>query len=150
MIHVTAKVKDGVVVPYEEILYHNELRDLEGHDIEIKIQSIRLRSTPQNRYYWGTLLYMITNQLIDSGYQATDFGGSAGNLTREVVHESMKATFARQEIYLPETQSVIGSSTMSTTDMSTKEFKNYIDNIRQWAAEKIELDIPDPSHLYSM
>ena len=54
MIHVTAKVTDGSLVPHEDLQFRNELRKLEGHDVEIIIRSVRIRSNPQNRYYWGT------------------------------------------------------------------------------------------------
>ena len=53
-------------------------------------------------------------------------------------------------IYHPETGQVIALTKRSTRDMSTKEFKSYIDNIRQWAAENLSLDVPDPTHLYSI
>lgn len=151
MIHITAKVSEGILVPYEDLQFQNELRKLEGHDVEVIINSVRLRSNPQNRYYWGTLLYMIREELESTGYQAGDLAaGRTGNLTRDIVHEVMKELFAKQELYHPETGRVIALTKKSTRDMSTKEFKLYIDNIRQWAVENLGLDIPDPSHLYSI
>tara|TARA_B100000497_G_C7401978_1_gene254610 strand:+ start:76 stop:531 length:456 start_codon:yes stop_codon:yes gene_type:complete len=151
MIHITGKIKDGVLIPYEDLQFHNELRKLEGHDVEVTVNSVRLRSNPQNRYYWGTLLYMIREELVSSGYQAGDLvTGRTGNLTRDIVHEVMKELFAKEELYHPETGRVIALTKKSTKDMSTKEFKLYIDNIRQWAVENLSLDIPDPSHLYSI
>ena len=151
MIHISAKVVDGLLVPYEDLQYQNELRKLEGHDVAVTIQSIRIRSSPQNRYYWGTLLYMIREELESSGYQAGDLAaGRVGNLTRDLIHEVMKELFAKQELYHPETGQVIALTKRSTRDMSTKEFKSYIDNIRQWAAENLSLDVPDPTHLYSI
>jgi hypothetical protein len=151
MIHVTAKVQDGRIIPYEDLQFNNELQKLEGHDIEIIINTVRLRTNPQNRYYWGTLLYMLRETLEEAGYQAADIQpGQTGNLTRDLIHEVMKEMFAKTEIYHPESGRVIAVTKRSTRDMSTKEFKSYIDNIRQWAAENLSLDIPDPTHLYSI
>ncbi len=151
MIHVTAKVVEGQLVPHEDLQFRNELRKLEGHDVEVIVRSVRIRSNPQNRYYWGTLLYMIREELEQAGYQAGDLvSDETGNLTRDLVHEVMKELFAKKEIYHPETGRVIATTKRSTRDMSTKEFKTYIDNIRQWAVENLSLDVPDPTHLYSI
>jgi len=150
MIHITAKVTDGQVIPYEDLQYRNELAKLEGHDVAITVTSVRVRSNPQNRYYWGTLLYMIREELENEGFQANDLAGGSGNLTRSLVHELMKELFAKAEVYHPETGTIIAVTKKSTRDMSTKEFKLYIDNIRQWSAENLNLDIPDPTHLYSI
>ena len=151
MIHISAKVVEGQLVPHEDLQFRNELRKLEGHDVEVTVQSIRIRSNPQNRYYWGTLLYMIREELEQEGYQASDLAaGASGNLTRDLVHEVMKELFAKQEIYHPVTGQVIAVTKRSTRDMSTKQFKDYIDNIRQWAVENLSLDVPDPTHLYSI
>ena len=151
MIHSSAKVVDGQLVQHEDLQFRNEPRKLEGHDVEVTVQSIRIRSNPQNRYYWGTLLYMIREELEQEGYQASDLAaGASGNLTRDLVHEVMKELFAKQEIYHPETGQVIAVTKRSTRDMSTKQFKDYIDNIRQWAVENLSLDVPDPTHLYSI
>lgn len=147
MIHVTGRVVNGAVQFYEDEVMNTGLRELEGHDVEIIVNSIRLRSKPQNRYYWGVLILRITEHLIESGFQGSDIG-SNGPITRNDVHRVLKNTFALTDVYDPITQSVIGSEPISTTQMSTKRFKQYIDDIRQWAAENLQLDIPDPSHLY--
>jgi hypothetical protein len=35
--------------------------------------------------------------------------------------------------------------TISTKDMTSIEFTNYVERIRQWAAEELGLEIPDPN-----
>jgi hypothetical protein len=150
MIHVTAKVVNGDLRINEDLQFYNELAKIEGHDVEIIVNSIRLRSNPQNRYYWGALIYMIREELENAGYQAGDIRtGETGNLTRDLVHDLMRDMFAKKEVFHPETGRVIAVTKKSTTEMTTKEFKVYIDNIRQWAAETLQLDIPDPTHLYA-
>ena len=83
-----------------------------------------LRSNPQNRYYWGVCVEIISDH--------TGF-------TPEEIHEVLKHKFLTpkermgQQIY------------PNTTQLDTREFNLYIEKIQRWASESLGLVIPDPN-----
>ena len=85
-----------------------------------------IRSNPQNNFYWGVPLEIISEH--------TGF-------TTQEVHEILKNKFLK-------TIKVINNleyhSSKSTTELTTGEFKRYIEDIQQWASEVLGVIIPDP------
>ena len=87
----------------------------------------KIRSLPQNNYYWGVVLNYIGNQ---TGYEP------------EEVHENMKQEFLRDH----EVQNFM-YHIKSTTELTTEEFEDYLEHIRRWAAQFLELYIPLPNEV---
>jgi hypothetical protein len=90
------------------------------------------RSLAQNAYYWGGVVGSIAEY---TGY------------TPEEVHEYLKAKF------LPKTLAFAGAGGEvvdefviggSTAKLNKLEFGEFIERVRQWAAETLSLDIKDP------
>lgn len=92
------------------------------------------RSIPQNKFYWGLVVPMIQKGILDLGTE----------LTKEETHEFLKARFNAQEIVNSETAECI-SVPRSTTALSKEGFSNYIEKIQQFAAEFLNIVIPDPN-----
>ncbi len=46
---------------------------------------------------------------------------------------------------MKDTGVVIGTVAKSTTELSTDEFVIYLENVRNWAVESLDIDIPDPN-----
>lgn len=102
----------------------------------VKISTRKVRSLPQNAYYWGVVCDMVKEGLRDAGFQDIS--------TTDDAHEVMKGLFLKREIISLETGEVLTGS-KSTTTLTTLEFNTYIEKIQQWAAEYLGISIPSPN-----
>ena len=89
------------------------------------------RTLPQNRYYFGVVLKHIC-----------DYTG----FTSLEAHDLFKDNF------LPKKTVTIGSKTIertpSTTELSTVEFNNFIDDVTRYVAEELGLYVPLPNERF--
>ncbi len=125
---------------------HNRQRLLEwarqypGKNVVIKFERKgSKRSSPQNRYYWGIVIKEITLRLRELGHQW---------LTDEDVHDMMKLKFNYEQIVSE--QGEVLELPKSTTTLTKTQFAEYVDNIRQWAAGFLSINIPDPNQDLTM
>lgn len=90
------------------------------------------RSGNQNRYYFGVMVDLIS--------EYTGF-------TRNELHEVLKHKFLRKTLWIPKKDGVKEQSiiTYSTTDLTTKQFEDYLSEIRQWASSDLGLFLPEPN-----
>lgn len=102
-------------------------------DVELRIERKRAaRSLNQNAWYWGVIVEMLAEH---TGY------------TPDEIHEVLKAKFIPKRLALADgngeikDEFVIGGT---TTRMNTLEFGEYCEAIRRWAAEDLDVVIPDP------
>ena len=144
MIQTVGRIINGEIVPLEEMLWLNELKRLSGREVEIVIIPRPKRTLNQNAYYWGTIVYMIWTELKGRGLQASDLSTRTGDLLRNDVHDFLRSMFAQREKFNIITEEV-EIETISTKNMTSIEFTNYVERIRQWAAEELGLEIPDPN-----
>lgn len=83
-----------------------------------------IRSTPQNRYYFGVVIDILSNHI---------------GFTPDEMHEILKHKFLRHKeqkgYVIPQ----------STTSLSTIEFENYLTQIREWAVIDLGVLIPEPN-----
>ena len=86
------------------------------------------RSGPQNAYYWAVVIPMI--------------GKEIGEADAEAVHALLKhehnyeiKVFGNEELRVPK----------STADLTTSEFSEYVERVRQWTASFLSCYIPDPN-----
>lgn len=79
---------------------------------------------------------MVREGLRDLGYRDVKTVGDA--------HEVMKNLFLKKTYKNDETGQVI-TIVGSTTDLTTVEFNEYLDEIIEWAAEYLSISIPPPS-----
>lgn len=125
---------------------HNRLRFeqwcFENKGKNIKIQFSRLyskRSDNQNRYYWGIVIKEIGIRLRDLGHAW---------LTDEDVHDMMKLKFNHEQIVSEEGE--VLELPKSTTSFTKAEFGEYVDRVRMWAADFLNINIPDPGEPITM
>jgi hypothetical protein len=109
------------------------LKKLENKDVKIEIKKIELtRSVKQNKYYWGTVIGMISEE----------YFGSRSEEDTMKVHEGFRKKFLNKtpliifDVELPQTY--------STTELTISEFAEYVDKIRDYASQELNLYIPDP------
>lgn len=125
---------------------HNRPRFLQwclqniGKEIRIRFtRRYKQRSSPQNRYYWGVVIKEITIRLRELGYQWIE---------DEEVHTMMKLKFNHEDVVSE--QGELLELPKSTTSMTTVEFMEYMDRIRQWAAGFLDINIPAPNEDLTM
>ena len=133
-----------------ELVRGNAIRALQSAAIggdEIMVVRIepeeRQRTKRQNRYLWGVVYkYLVDN---DPGYFVNDAVDALRKTARlsaaEVVHEFCKARFL-PSADLPGLQITVAPS---TAKLPRKEFQEYVESIRRWAADELQVFIPDPT-----
>ena len=109
-------------------LYDN-LKKLKEKSYRIEIVRDRdNRSNAQNRYYWGVVIKMIS-----------DYTG----FFPDEVHEVLKTKFLGYEKALPTGEAVKVS--LSTAELDTYDFEQYLEQCRIFAASDLEIIIPLPN-----
>lgn len=110
----------------------DDLRQFKNGDVQIIIKRRGKRSLPQNAYYWGCIIEEIKYNLLDRGYRHT----------AEEIHEFLKQKFNYEPIVIEATGERIDIG-QSTTEMNKDDFSVYVDRIKEWAAQSLELIIPE-------
>lgn len=105
-----------------------------GKKIRVKIEKYsKKRSNSQNAYYWSCCIPPIVEK--------TGF-------TSDEIHEYLISKFIDNKKDI-----VVGGESEKvnkrTHDLTTTEFMGYIADIQRFAAEKLDLVIPDPDPLYN-
>lgn len=115
------------------------LNHYEGKDIIITIEKAKKkRSNPQNNFYWGAVLPLIQQGLKDA---TGEF-----RTTENIHYRILLPLFAPvNEIVNQDTGQCL-SERLSSSEMSTVQFMDYIMEIQKWAAEFLSIVIPDPNH----
>lgn len=124
-----AHIEDNLSITFYESdsFSINYLEAYQNKDVIVTISKAtkaNTRTNSQNNYYWGVVIVMISNYL---GY------------SREETHDALRLLFLGKEGLI--------NTTKSTTDLTTKEFINYIEQITNWAKEFLNLRIPSPDNL---
>jgi hypothetical protein len=91
------------------------------------------RSLQQNKYYWSCVVAMVHEGLRDMG----------NDVSLLETHEYLKYRFNSKEIVNTLVGEVM-SVPMSTTDLNKEDFAAYIEKIQQFAAEYLDIKIPNP------
>jgi hypothetical protein len=96
----------------------------QGTEIEVLVRKPkRTRSGEQNAYYWGVVIDLIS---ADTGFSPDE------------AHDSLRVKFLTDMTGdMPKVK--------STTELSTSEFMDYVAQIQRFAAEFLDLYIPDPN-----
>lgn len=92
-------------------------------------------SNKQNAYYWACVVPYVIDGLVAMGFDKS-------LLTSENVHEMLKAKFLHEDLGTNDGEFI--TITKSTTDLSTSEFMDYLADVQKWAAEFLNITIPDP------
>lgn len=121
-----AIIKNGKVKVYQKDLMEMWIASIpEEKEVWVQVcPAKKNRSSPQNNYLWGVVYALISGH---TGY------------TPEEVHEAMKLKFLRKYTDSPL------PSLRSTTELSTAEFEDYVEKIRQWGSTECNLVIPSPN-----
>jgi len=112
-----------------------------GQNVEIIFRKKKKhRSSEQNRYYWGVVIPYILEAFIELGNDLQE-----GNPEHaQLVHDFLKRRClpARQ---VCDAQGEVVELTPSTADLSTTEMMEYIERVCSFAAESLNVTIPQPN-----
>lgn len=130
------KIKDGKMTIINRKSFDDYVNSLPDKDILITIEKkIKKRSNHQNAYYYGVVLKIVRQGLIDQGFD--NFRND------ESVHELLKYRFLKVDESNPD--GLFVERIKSTTELSTSQFMDYIAEIQRWASEFLNVYIPEPN-----
>ena len=113
-----------------------EIRKYEGKRIEVTIKlKYKRRSIPENRYYFGVVI-QIWKELIYDEWGET--------WSSEQTHEFLKSHCNFKEIVNQNTGEII-KIPLSTADLKTIEFEEYLEKCRRLAFDFFNVQIPLPN-----
>jgi hypothetical protein len=121
------QIKDGKLLLDKGQQFNAHLASLSGKRVEVTVDKLKHpRTNSQNRWYWGCILKLIS-----------DYTGEEP----ENLHNALKAHFAPKNI--------VGSIVVprSSRTLDTIEFAEYCEKVRRWAAEELNINIPDPNEV---
>lgn len=106
--------------------FHKYIQSLSGQRVEVIIRKPKTkRSDLQNNFYWGVVIELLSKEL---GYD------------QEELHEILKYKFLKKNSALNGMEYV-----KSTAKLTTGEFEEYLDKIKRWSAEFLNIVIPNPN-----
>lgn len=124
------KIQNGKIKLQDSEEFRKTLESFNGKVCDITIQEHKsTRSIRQNSYYWGVLCKVLGQEL---GYHPDE------------IHEVLKFKFASSYIRI---KGEMLRGAKSTTKMTTKDFKDYIEEIRLWSSSELNIYIPEPNDI---
>jgi len=125
-----ARIDKGRILYGDPVQYSRVLSALEGQEVSVSIKPRhKSRSNRQNRYYRGCVLEILS-----------DWNGDIP----DDWHEWLKMKFLSTEKEINGERFIYARS---TTTLSTSEFEDYMQKIREWASVKLNLYIPKPNEV---
>lgn len=125
------KIENSKFKFVNKAMFDRELSGLEGKEVFVTIKEAKeSRSDNQNRYYFGVVLKLISDE--------------TGNDVEDI-HEYFKVKFLGLE-----KKEILGyeiNVLMTTTKLNTKEFEEYLENIRRFASKELGIVIPEPNQV---
>lgn len=130
----SAKVEKGKLLIYGKKLFNDYLSTLDGKDVRIVVGKLeKQRSNKENAYYWGVAIKLISEEI---------------GLSAEETHEALKILFLKKHIDFQILNKIEPIEYVrSTASLSTKEFEEYLENIRMWAASFLNCQVPMPNEV---
>lgn len=114
------------------------IASFDGKEIIITIDKAKkTRSNKQNNFYWGVCIPLIQSGLKDA---TGEFFGN-DNIHYDMLLKMFAPTFDVVNVH----NGLVMSRQISSSEMTTTQFCSYILEIQKWAAEFLNIDIPDPN-----
>jgi hypothetical protein len=129
----SAQIRDGKLFIRNRREFDRAIAQMkDGWEMEVTIARRRATRSPQaNAYYWGVVLQALS---LHTGY------------TVDELHDICKAQFLPKKLAINNGNGeVVGEFVLggSTRSLNTNEFYEYVERVRQWAAE-LDCYTPDP------
>lgn len=131
-VEVFGRIEAGKLIISNRKRFESDIAGCQDCEVEIIVRKRGKRSTQQNRYYWGVVVQEIRLRLKDLGHR----------LNAEEIHIFLKQKFLPLHIH-DEIGTILATIPGSTAGLNKTQFSDYIEQIRQWAAEVLEIQVPD-------
>lgn len=132
-IETTGFIKDGVLKFRNSERFKAELLNSGWSEFDVSIEKKKKkRSLAVNRYYWGVVVSSVRDAFRELGNEVDS----------ELTHEFLKGRFNYSEFIETKTGECI-KLPKTTTEMSNSEFSEYIERIKVFASETLNIYIPD-------
>jgi hypothetical protein len=136
-IEIITSIEDNVFKRNRNLVL-NAIQSFNGKNVLLTISKLKKsRSNNQNRFYWGVCLPLIQNGLLEA----------TGELrTYENIHYRILLPLFAPEIELvnKDTGECVNER-LTSSEMTTTQFMEYIMEIQKWAAEFLGIEIPNPN-----
>lgn len=136
-IEITTSIVNGLFKRNRNLVL-NAIKSFNDKDVVITFtKPKKSRSNNQNNFYWGVVLPLIQKGLLD----ATGELRSNDNIHYNILLPLFAPT---NEIINIDTGECINER-LTSSEMTTTQFCEYILEIQKWAAEFLGIDIPSPN-----
>jgi hypothetical protein len=136
-IEITTSIVNGLFKRNRNLVL-NAIKYFNDKDVVITFSKPKKsRSNNQNSFYWGVVLPLIQNGLLD----ATGELRSYDNIHYKILLPLFAPT---NEIVNKDTGECIVER-LTSSDLTTTQFCEYILEIQKWSAEFLGIDIPSPN-----
>jgi hypothetical protein len=129
-------VKDGKLNIHSKTLFKKDVQQYEGKEVEIIIKKRKKsRSLVQNGFYWGVLIPIIKHELVELGWKQARSTTWVSNLLK---NHCLRIEEANEDT--GETWETIGETHL----LSTVEWEEYIERIRDFVMKHLNIELPYP------
>ena len=110
--------------------FERTLQSHEGREVAVWVKPAeQIRTSPENRYYWGVIVRMVADEM---------------GIIPDEAHDFLKNLFLKVGI---EKNGKRWEVARSTTTLSVNEFESYCEKIRMWSASELNTQIPLPNEV---
>lgn len=114
------------------------IESFEGKEITITFaKAKKYRSNNQNSYYWGVCIPLVQSGLKEATGEY--FG------TNNIHYDILLKMFAPELEIVNKSTGQIMTRQISSSDMTTTQFLEFIMEVQKWASEFLGINIPDPN-----
>ncbi len=123
-------VRNGKLTLQNATKFGGYLTTLEGKEVALIVKKAEyVRSNAENRYYWGVIVRMVSDEM---------------GIIPEEAHEFLKGLFLKVGV---EAQGKRYEIARSTANLSIADFEDYCEKCREWGANELSLVIPFPNEI---
>ena len=117
-------------------------KDYEGKQVTLTVKAKRKpRSNAQNAYYWSVVIPLVLEAMIDLGNVLQSGNEDHANM----IHDLLKREHLDNGPEVYDATGTLHKLPSSTKRCDTAAFMDYISKIQSWAAEFLNINIPDPN-----
>ncbi len=114
----------------------DHVKELEGKRFGFELgEEENTRTARQNKFLWGVCYPLVVRALLERG--------EAG-VNKDVVHKLLTEMFLEPQIVYVKTLNKVVTE-YSSKRLTKRQFSDYWKLIQQWAAEQLQIYIPDPN-----
>ena len=137
-VYTTARIESGKLKIAYRDRFTEAIKALPDGRYKLTLEKVyNKRSLPQNSFLHGVVIPEVRLGMIEAGY-------SPAECSTESVKDFLKFRFAKKEIINVQTGEVF-ETIEHTSEMSTARLNEFIEEIRVFAAEYLNHEIPEPN-----